>query len=150
MEENKFQAAPAADFDWDAYENGDVVTKEEKAELTAQYDNTLNKVKDKEVVMGTIISMNKREVVVNIGFKSDGIIPMSEFRYNPDLKVGDQVEVYIESQEDKKGQLILSHKAARASRSWDRVNEALNNEEIIKGDVKCRTKGGMIVDVFGI
>ena len=92
MEENKFQAAPAADFDWDAYENGDVVTKEEKAELTAQYDNTLNKVKDKEVVMGTIISMNKREVVVNIGFKSDGIIPMSEFRYNPDLKVGDQVE----------------------------------------------------------
>lgn len=150
MEENKFQAAPAADFDWDAYENGDVVTKEEKAELTAQYDNTLNKVKDKEVVMGTIISMNKREVVVNIGFKSDGIIPMSEFRYNPDLKVGDQVEVYIESQEDKKGQLILSHKAARASRSWDRVNEALNNEEIIKGYVKCRTKGGMIVDVFGI
>ena len=150
MEENKFQAAPAADFDWDAYENGDVVTKEEKAELTAQYDNTLNKVKDKEVVMGTIISMNKREVVVNIGFKSDGIIPMSEFRYNPDLKVGDKVEVYIESQEDKKGQLILSHKAARASRSWDRVNEALNNEEIIKGYVKCRTKGGMIVDVFGI
>lgn len=150
MEENKFQAAPAADFDWDAYENGDIVTKEEKAELTAQYDNTLNKVKDKEVVMGTIISMNKREVVVNIGFKSDGIIPMSEFRYNPDLKVGDQVEVYIENQEDKKGQLILSHKAARASRSWDRVNEALNNEEIIKGYVKCRTKGGMIVDVFGI
>src|SRR5574344_2084852 len=121
MEElNKKMAAPAADFDWDAYENGDVVTKEEKAELTAQYDNTLNKVKDKEVVMGTIISMNKREVVVNIGFKSDGIIPMSEFRYNPDLKVGDKVEVFVENQEDKKGQLLLSHKKARAARSWDR------------------------------
>lgn len=150
MEENKFQAAPAADFDWDAYENGDVVTKEEKAALTAQYDNTLSKVKDKEVVMGTIIAMNKREAVVNIGYKSDGIIPMSEFRYNPDLKVGDQVEVFIENQEDKKGQLILSHKAARAARSWDRVNEAFDNGEIIKGYIKCRTKGGMIVDVFGI
>ncbi len=150
MEENKFQTAPAADFDWDAYEKGDIVTKEEKAELTAQYDNTLSKVKDKEVVLGTIISMNKREVVVNIGFKSDGIIPMSEFRYNPDLQVGDQVEVYIENQEDKKGQLILSHKAARASRSWERVNQALESEEIVKGYVKCRTKGGMIVDVFGI
>lgn len=150
MEENKFQAAPAADFDWDAYENGDVVTKEEKAALTAQYDNTLSKVKDKEVVTGTIIAMNKREAVVNIGYKSDGVIPMSEFRYNPDLKVGDEVEVFIENQEDKKGQLILSHKAARAARSWDRVNEAFNNGEIIKGYIKCRTKGGMIVDVFGI
>lgn len=150
MEENKIQAAPAADFDWEAYEKGDVVTKEEKAALTAQYDNTLSKVKDKEVVMGTIISMNKREAVVNIGYKSDGIIPMSEFRYNPDLKVGDQVEVFIENQEDKKGQLILSHKAARAARSWDRVNEAFDNGEIIKGYIKCRTKGGMIVDVFGI
>ena len=151
MEElNKKMAAPAADFDWDAYAKGDVMTSEAKAELTAKYDNTLNQVKDKEVVMGTIISMNKREVVVNIGFKSDGIIPMSEFRYNPDLKIGDKVEVFIENQEDKKGQLLLSHKAARTSRSWDRVNEALETEEIVKGFVKCRTKGGMIVDIFGI
>ncbi|MGM9805859.1 MAG: 30S ribosomal protein S1 [Candidatus Aphodosoma sp.] len=144
------QAAPAADFDWDAYAKGDVLSKEEKERQTALYENTLNQVKDKEVVMGTIISMNKREVVVNIGFKSDGIIPMSEFRYNPDLKIGDQVEVFIENQEDKKGQLILSHKAARATRSWARVNEALEKDEIIQGYVKCRTKGGMIVDVFGI
>ena len=151
MEElNKKMAAPAADFDWDSYAKGDVMTSEAKAELTAKYDNTLNQVKDKEVVMGTIISMNKREVVVNIGYKSDGIIPMSEFRYNPDLKIGDKVEVFIENQEDKKGQLLLSHKAARTSRSWDRVNEALESEEIVKGFVKCRTKGGMIVDIFGI
>ena len=114
------------------------------------YDNTLNKVNDREVVDGTVIAMNKREVVVNIGYKSDGIIPMSEFRYNPELKVGDTVEVYIENQEDKKGQLVLSHRKARATRSWDRVNAALENEEIIKGYIKCRTKGGMIVDVFGI
>src|SRR5574344_1294558 len=151
MEElNKKMAAPAADFDWDSYAKGDVMTSEAKAELTAKYDNTLNQVKDKEVVMGTIISMNKREVVVNIGFKSDGIIPMSEFRYNPDLKVGDKVEAFVENQEDKKGQLILSHKQARITRSWDRVNEALENDEIIKGFVKCRTKGGMIVEIFGI
>jgi len=151
MEElNKTMAAPAADFDWDGYAKGETISNEAKAELTAKYDNTLNQVKDKEVVMGTIIAMNKREVVINIGFKSDGIIPMSEFRYNPDLKIGDQVEVFIENQEDKKGQLILSHKAARVSRSWDRVNEALETEEIIKGFVKCRTKGGMIVDIFGI
>ncbi len=142
--------APMTDFDWDAFEKGTVASAEEKAEMTKMYDDTLNTVKDKEVVEGTIISMNKREAVVNIGFKSDGIVSMSEFRYNPDLKVGDKVEVFIESQEDKKGQLILSHKQARASRSWDRVNEALNNDEIIKGFVKCRTKGGMIVDVFGI
>ena len=141
---------PQADFDWDAYAKGDAMSKEEREQQTALYDGTLNQVKDKEVMMGKIISMNKREVVVNIGFKSDGIIPMSEFRYNPDLKVGDEVEVFIENQEDKKGQLILSHKAARATRSWDRVNEALENNEIVKGFVKCRTKGGMIVDVFGI
>jgi len=102
------------------------------------------------VVTGTVTSMNKREVVVNIGYKSDGVVSMNEFRYNPELKVGDEVEVYIESQEDKKGQLILSHKKARASRSWDRVNAALENNEVIKGYIKCRTKGGMIVDVFGI
>ena len=110
----------------------------------------MNEVNDREVVDGTVIAMNKREVVVNIGYKSDGIIPMSEFRYNPELKVGDTVEVYIENQEDKKGQLVLSHRKARATRSWDRVNAALENEEIIKGYIKCRTKGGMIVDVFGI
>lgn len=105
---------------------------------------------ENEVVDGTVIGINKREVIVNIGYKSDGIIPLSEFRYNPDLKVGDTVEVYIENQEDKKGQLILSHKKARASKSWERVNQALDNNEIVKGYVKCRTKGGMIVDVFGI
>ena len=142
--------APLADFDWEAYEQGDSNTNVSREAQTEAYEGSLNKVSDHDVVDGTVISMNKREVVVNIGFKSDGIIPMSEFRYNPDLKVGDTVEVYIENQEDKKGQLILSHKKARASRSWDRVNEALNNEEIIKGYVKCRTKGGMIVDVFGI
>ena len=119
-------------------------------DLEKAYDGTLNKVNDREVVDGTVIAMNKREVVVNIGYKSDGIIPMSEFRYNPELKVGDTVEVYIENQEDKKGQLVLSHRKARATRSWDRVNAALENEEIIKGYIKCRTKGGMIVDVFGI
>ena len=142
--------APLEDFDWEAYEQGDSNSGVSREAQTEAYEGSLNKVSDHDVVDGTVISMNKREVVVNIGFKSDGIIPMSEFRYNPDLKVGDTVEVYIENQEDKKGQLILSHKKARASRSWDRVNEALNNEEIIKGYVKCRTKGGMIVDVFGI
>ena len=142
--------APLADFDWNAYESGDTQVNESREAQEKAYEGSLNKVNDPEVVDGTVIAMNKREVVVNIGFKSDGIIPMSEFRYNPDLKVGDKVEVYIENQEDKKGQLILSHKKARATRSWDRVNEALENEEIIKGYIKCRTKGGMIVDVFGI
>ncbi|MBP6609875.1 MAG: 30S ribosomal protein S1 [Paludibacter sp.] len=141
---------PEADFDWDAYEKGDILTASEKENLKNVYDNTLNAIKDKEVVEGTVISINKREVVVNVGYKSDGIVAMSEFRYNPDLTVGDKVEVYIESQEDKKGQLILSHKQARATRSWDRVNAALESQEIVKGFVKCRTKGGMIVDVFGI
>ena len=143
-------AAPAADFDWDAYEKGITLTATAKEDLEKIYDNTLNAIKDKEVVEGTVISINKREVVVNVGYKSDGIVPMSEFRYNPELKVGDKVEVYIESQEDKKGQLLLSHKQARATRSWDRVNAALESQEIVKGFVKCRTKGGMIVDVFGI
>ena len=142
--------APLADFDWEAYASGEAQVNESREAQEKAYEGSLNKVNDHEVVDGTVISMNKREVVVNIGFKSDGIIPMSEFRYNPDLKVGDTVEVYIENQEDKKGQLILSHKKARATRSWDRVNEALENEEIIKGYIKCRTKGGMIVDVFGI
>jgi small subunit ribosomal protein S1 len=141
---------PVEDFNWDSYEQGDSYGEANRDDLVKTYDETLNTVKDKEVVIGTVTAMNKREVVVNIGFKSDGVVAMSEFRYNPDLKVGDEVEVYIESQEDKKGQLILSHKKARATRSWDRVNEALEKDEIIKGFIKCRTKGGMIVDVFGI
>ncbi|WP_373789833.1 30S ribosomal protein S1 [Bacteroides heparinolyticus] len=148
--ENLKNVSPVEDFNWDAYENGETVAGASHEELEKAYDNTLNRVNDCEVVDGTVIAMNKREVVVNIGYKSDGIIPMSEFRYNPDLKVGDTVEVYIENQEDKKGQLVLSHRKARATRSWDRVNAALENEEIIKGYIKCRTKGGMIVDVFGI
>ena len=142
--------SPIADFDWDSYEHGQVETGKTREELMKTYDESLNTVKDKEVIEGTVIALNKREAVVNIGYKSDGIIPMSEFRYNPDLKVGDTVEVFIENQEDKKGQLILSHKKARAARSWDRVNEALENNEIIKGYIKCRTTGGMIVDVCGI
>ncbi len=144
------KVTPVEGFDWDAYENGDVETNISHEELENKYSQTLNVVKDKDVVMGKVISMNKREVVVNVGYKSDGVVPMSEFRYNPDLKIGDEVEVYIESPEDKKGQLLLSHKKARASRSWDLVNAALENDEIIKGYIKCRTKGGMIVDVFGI
>ncbi len=142
--------SPIADFDWDAYEKGETKSDKSREELTKTYDESLNTVKDKDVIEGTIIALNKREAVVNIGYKSDGIIPMNEFRYNPDIKVGDVVEVFIENQEDKKGQLILSHRKARASRSWERVNQALENDEIIKGYIKCRTKGGMIVDVFGI
>ena len=142
--------SPVEGFDWDAYEKGEVLGGKSREELVKTYDESLNTVKDKEVIEGTIIALNKREAVVNIGYKSDGIIPVSEFRYNPELKIGDVVEVFIENQEDRKGQLILSHKKARASRSWDRVNEALENNEIIKGYIKCRTKGGMIVDVFGI
>ncbi len=142
--------APLEDFDWEAYASGDNNTNASREAQEEAYAGSLNKVSDHDVVDGTVIAINKREVVVNIGYKSDGIIPTSEFRYNPELMVGDTVEVYIENQEDKKGQLILSHKKARASRSWDRVNQALENEEIIKGFVKCRTKGGMIVDVFGI
>ena len=148
--ENLKNIQPIEDFNWDALEKGDSYGEVSKDDLVKTYDETLNTVKDKEVVMGTVTAMNKREVVVNIGFKSDGVVSMAEFRYNPDLKIGDEVEVYIENQEDKKGQLILSHKKARATRSWDRVNEALEKDEIIKGYIKCRTKGGMIVDVFGI
>ena len=144
------EPAQEEEFDWDAYEKDDFRDAAAKEELQKIYDSTLTAIKDKEVVDGTVISISKREVVVNVGYKSDGIVPMSEFRYNPDLKVGDVVEVYIESQEDKKGQLILSHKQARMTRAWDRINEALETQEIVKGYVKCRTKGGMIVDVFGI
>ncbi|MBQ9223546.1 MAG: 30S ribosomal protein S1 [Prevotella sp.] len=140
---------PLEDFDWEQFESNSTsgVSKEE---LTKAYDETLNKVSEHQVVDGKVISVDKKEVIVNIGYKSDGIIPASEFRYNPDLKVGDVVEVYVENQEDKKGQLLLSHKKARMSKSWERVNAALDNEEIIQGYIKCRTKGGMIVDVFGI
>ncbi len=141
---------PDESFDWKAYEEGAVQSEMSKEDLQNAYNKTLSQINTNDVVEGTVISMNKREVVVNIGYKSDGIVSLNEFRYNPDLKVGDKVEVFIESQEDKKGQLSLSHKKARANRSWDRVNEALENGEIIKGFVKCRTKGGMIVDVFGI
>ena len=142
--------APLEDFDWEAYANGNAEVNVSREAQENAYEGSLNKIDDHKVVDGTVISINKREVVVNIGSKSDGIIPAGEFRYNEDLKVGDTVEVYIENQEDKKGQLILSHKKARASRSWDRVNEAMEKEEIVKGYIKCRTKGGMIVDVFGI
>ena len=148
--ENFKNVAPLSDFDWNAFENGVTESAQSKEELEKAYDKTLGSVNENEVVEGTVIAINKREVVVNIGYKSDGIIPINEFRYNPDLKVGDQVEVYIESQEDKKGQLVLSHKKARASKSWERVNQALENKEVVKGYIKCRTKGGMIVDVFGI
>ena len=150
MSENLKNVQPIADFDWDVFEQGDSYVGAKKEDLIKVYDQSLSKINDKEVVNGKIISINKREVVVNIGYKSDGVIPMSEFRYNPELAVGDEIEVFIESQEDSHGQLVLSHKKARASRSWDRVNEALDKDEIIKGYIKCRTKGGMIVDVFGI
>src|SRR5674476_897013 len=139
------------DFDWEEFEGTKSVnTVASKKEMTDMYDNTLSILQEKEVVDGRVISMNKREVVVDIGYKSDGIVSVNEFRYNPALKVGDKVEVYVETLEDKKGQLTLSHKKARAMRSWDRVNAALENDEIITGFIKCRTKGGMIVDVFGI
>ena len=140
---------PLDDFNWDEFENGGNANVS-KEDLEKAYDETLNKVSEHQVVEGTVIAADKKEVIVNIGYKSDGIIPASEFRYNPDLKVGDKVEVYVENQEDVKGQLVLSHKKARLSKSWERVNAALENEEIIQGYIKCRTKGGMIVDVFGI
>ena len=139
------------EFDWEKYESDEVVGVEaQREELEKMYDKTLSTISEKEVIYGTVISISKREVVINIGFKSDGIVSRNEFRYNPELQVGDSVEIYVESQEDKKGQLVLSHKKARALRSWDRVNEVLESGEIIKGFIKCRTKGGMIVDVFGI
>lgn len=138
------------DFDWDAFEGGDVYGDTDRKAIEEAYDKTLSKVVENEVVEGEITGLNKREVVVTIGGKSEGVIPVSEFRYDPDLKVGDKVEVYVESAEDKKGQLVLSHRKARTLKSWDRVNEAFENDEIVKGFVKTRTKGGMIVDVFGI
>ena len=149
MSELTKNVKPLDDFNWDEFENG-TTAGVSKEELDKAYDETLNKVADHQVVEGTVISVDKKEVVVNIGYKSDGIIPASEFRYNPDLKIGDKVEVYVESAEDKKGQLILSHKKARLSKSWDEVNAALEQDLVVQGFIKCRTKGGMIVDVFGI
>jgi small subunit ribosomal protein S1 len=149
MSELTKNVQPLQDFDWDQYENGSSANVS-KEELDKAYNETLNKVSEHQVVDGTVISVDKKEVVVNIGYKSDGIIPASEFRYNPELKAGDVVEVYVENAEDKKGQLVLSHKKARMSKSWERVNAALEAQEIIQGYIKCRTKGGMIVDVFGI
>jgi small subunit ribosomal protein S1 len=143
-------AATPEEFDWDSYETDGFLSKRSRADQEKQYEETLSTVAVDEVVEGKVISMNTREVVINIGQKSEGVVSLNEFRYNPDLKVGDTVEVYVESQEDKKGQLVLSHKKARAYNSWDRVNTALENNEIITGYIKCRTKGGMIVDVFGI
>lgn len=148
--ENLKNIQPVDNFDWEAYENGTSENQESREAQAKAYENKLNSIAEHEVVEGTVIAIGKREVVVNIGYKSDGIIPINEFRYNPELKVGDKVEVYTESLEDKKGQLILSHRKARASKSWERVNQALENKEVIKGYIKDRTKGGMIVDVFGI
>jgi small subunit ribosomal protein S1 len=149
--ESAISSTNEEEFDWDAFEGKKAtVGSSSKQSMTEMYDNTLSILQEKECVDGIVISMNKREVVVNIGYKSDGIVSVNEFRYNPNLKVGDKVEVYVETLEDKKGQLTLSHKKARAMRSWDRVNAALENDEIITGFIKCRTKGGMIVDVFGI
>ena len=148
--ENLKDIVPDESFNWDSYEKGDSTPNVNRDELVKTYDETLGAMKDKEVVMGTVTAMNKREVVVNIGYKSDGIVPMSEFRYNPDLKVGDAVEVYVENQEDRKGQLILSHKKARSARSWERITDAFERDEVLKGYVRGRTKGGMIVDIYGI
>lgn len=140
---------PVDQFDWDDFEK-DAVYEDSKEKVEAMYDQTLSKVAENEIVEGTVTALNKREVIVNIGYKSEGVISISEFRYNQDLKIGDRVEVYVQTAEDKRGQLLLSHKQARSLRSWDRVNEALEKDEIVKGFIKCRTKGGMIVDVFGI
>ena len=149
MSELTKNVQPLQDFDWEQFENG-TTANVSKEELDKAYNETLNKVSEHQVVDGKVISVDKKEVVVNIGYKSDGIIPASEFRYNPNLKPGDIVEVYVENAEDKKGQLVLSHKKARMSKSWERVNAALESQEVINGYIKCRTKGGMIVDVFGI
>ncbi len=138
-------------FDWNRYSNKfDNYSNSERDQMVSMYDRTLSTIVENECIEGTVISLNKREVVINIGYKSEGVVSLNEFRYNPNLKPGDKVEVYVESQEDKKGQLLLSHKKARAMRSWDRINKSLEQDEVITGYIKCRTKGGMIVDVFGI
>ena len=139
------------EFDWDALNTKqDIYSKEERKKLESVYEETLSSITEHEVIEGTVVSINSREIVVNIGYKSDGVLPYNEFRYNPDLKVGDTVEIYVENQEDASGQMILSHKKARILKSWDRINEAYEKEEVINGYVKSRTKGGLIVDVFGI
>ena len=142
-------SVPVDQFDWDSFEK-DAIYDLDKSQIEESYNQTLSKVVENEVVEGVVMAVNKREVLVNIGYKSEGVINIGEFRYNPDIKVGDKVEVYVETTEDKKGQLILSHRKAHSLRSWDMVNEAFEKDEIVKGYVKCRTKGGMIVDVFGI
>jgi len=149
---NKIQfLQPDDNFNWDVFENGqETYTADKLAELNSRYEETLTSFVEKEVVMGTVVALNKKEVVVNVGYKSEGILPAAEFRYNPDLKIGDQVEVYVETQEDASGRLVISHKTARAHNAWDRVNASLEKSEVITGYVKCRTKGGLIVDVFGI
>ena len=144
----KEQMQGTADFDWEALEL-DGYSKQERSELSDRYEETLNSVAEKEVIEGTVVSLNKKEVVINIGSKSEGVVPASEFRYNPDLKAGDAVPVYVETQEDKYGQLVISHKIARVHSAWKKVNEVLKTGEVITGYVKCRTKGGLIVDVFG-
>ncbi len=146
---NQHPASPE-DFDWEAFESEELHNSPKHKQYEALYDETLSTVAVDELVIGTVIQMTSREVVINIGYKSEGVVSLNEFRYNPNLKPGDKVEVYVESQEDKKGQLLLSHKKARAINSWNRVNTALEKDEIITGYIKCRTKGGMIVDVFGI
>ena len=150
QEKNKAVEAGVENFDWESYADESIYSQSEKQNFESMYDQTLSVIGESEVMEGTVIAMNKREAVINIGYKSEGVISLNEFRYNPELKIGDKVEVYVEIQEDKKGQLVLSHKKARAMQSWDRVNAALEKDEIIKGYIKCRTKGGMIVDVFGI
>lgn len=148
MAEN--QNTAIADFDWDAYAESAVYSSKEKAEMDAQYENTLTQITELAVIEGTVVSVTKKEVVINIGYKSEGVVPLSEFRYNPNIANGDKVVVYVESTEDKNGQLIISHKKARLFHAWERVNQSLTNDEIITGFVKCRTKGGLIVDVFGL
>jgi len=147
----RLSAEELKNFDWDSIgKKHEVYTNDERRKLEEVYDQTLRAVQDHEVIEGTVVTMTNREVVVNIGFKSDGVIQMNEFRYNPDLKIGDKVEVYVENQEDTSGQLLLSHKKARILKSWERINDAYEKQEIIKGYVKSRTKGGLIVDIFGI
>ena len=144
-------AEPPADFDWASLEDDKKgIPAGQRESMEKAYEDTLSSISEKEVLMGTVVGMNKKEVVINIGYKSEGVVPLSEFRYKPDLKMGDQVEVYIEKQEDKGGQMVISHKTARVHNAWGKVNHALETNEIITGFVKCRTKGGLIVDVFGI
>ena len=145
------EKAPVKEFDWDAFESDlDTYSKDERKKLNDIYDVTLTQIEEKELIKGFVIAINKKEVVININYKSEGIVPKNEFRYNPDLKIGDEVDLYIESMEDKTGQLVVSHKIARTHRAWQRVNEILVSGEIVTGFVKCRTKGGLIVDVFGL